>query len=108
MNEYVPMDWTTQESWLKVLVGERHLFQLQSIQTNFQAHPTLYLLGNGGILPLGIIKLTTYLHPVQKLRMSETVPLLHMPLWHAQRQLYFTCVFFTHPVILEYLCEDYI
>jgi len=44
MNEYVPMDWTTQESWLKALAGERDLSELQSIQTNFWAHPNLYLL----------------------------------------------------------------
>jgi hypothetical protein len=51
MNEYVPMDWTTQESWLKALAGERDLSELQSIQTNFWAHPNLHLLGSGGFYP---------------------------------------------------------
>jgi len=53
MNMYVPMDWTTQESWLKALAGERDLSKLQRIQTNFWAQPNLCLLGSGGILPLG-------------------------------------------------------
>jgi hypothetical protein len=53
MNMYAPMDWTTQELWLKVLAGERDLSKLQSIQTNSWDHPNLYLLGSGGILPLG-------------------------------------------------------
>ena len=53
MNEYVRMDWTTRESWLRSLAGERDLSELQSIQTNFLAHPNLYLLGSGGILSLG-------------------------------------------------------
>ena len=113
MNEYVPMDWTNQESCLKALAGEEICLNSKASRLIFGPTQTYIYWVVGALYPWVMCPdhEAHHLPPSSaEVGMSGTVPLLHMPLWHVQRQLYCTLplCFFTHTLILEYLCQDYI
>ena len=74
---------------IRIPTRERRVSLLQNVQTTSYTQPASYLVGTNRV-----VKLTSHLDIVPRLRMSGDMPQLPLtPSWHGQRQLYLIFIF---------------